>query len=269
LQDESVSKIDFSIKTWLLKLLRSNANQYEVNTLSLYIVVLFFILGKIGKTVFIDHNASRHYFGLKKRVLLWFLKYSKEVWTVNQELSLFYPKSVRTKIVSPFLPPDTTQLQQILETYPPSVANFIAQSQFLVNSAWKYVPSRESDLYGIETSIELLDHISDLRLLLVLGDGSPNTMPAKLNHNIDRFVESGRLCVMKGQRELWPVFTRKAICLRLTPVDGDSVSIKEALYFKCRVIASDCVVRPKECVTYKYGDFDNLIQKVQAALVEE
>jgi len=261
-----VNLIDFADKKWVFKLFKSNSKVFEVNTLSLAIVCIIFLFGKINKAIFIDHNASRNYFGVKKRILIWFLRGAKEVWVVNEELKLFYPETFNVKVISPFLPPDETQYHNLLQSYPVTVKNFIKRGVFLVNSSWKYTPYKNTDLYGIETSVRLLKVNQNIRLLLVIAQYEPEDMPDTLVSEINKNIQNGRLCLLAGQSQLWPVFKCDAICLRLTPLDGDSVSIKEALHFGVPVIASDSVLRPNGCIIYDYNCFEDLVNKVSEVI---
>jgi hypothetical protein len=68
---------------------------------------------------------------------------------------------------------------------------------------------------------------------------------------------------LTGQKQLWPVFKYKPLFLRLTPTDGDSVSVREAIYFNCNVVASDVIQRPKECDIYNYGNFESLVNIIR------
>lgn len=52
------------------------------------------------------------------------------------------------------------------------------------------------------------------------------------------------------------------IVIRPTLTDGDALTIREALYFKKLVIASDIVNRPKGTVIYKTGDSEDLYNKI-------
>ena len=101
-----------------------------------------------------------------------------------------------------------------------------------------------------------------MRLLLVIAQYEPETMPEKLVREINKQIKIGRLCLLTGQAQLWPIFKQKAICLRLTPLDGDSVSVKEALYFKAPVVASNSINRPRGCVIYNYSSFKDLTIKI-------
>lgn len=44
-------------------------------------------------------------------------------------------------------------------------------------------------------------------------------------------------------------------------VKKDSISIREALYFKTSVVASDVISRPKECYIFKNRDLRNFYSK--------
>jgi len=46
--------------------------------------------------------------------------------------------------------------------------------------------------------------------------------------------------------------------IRATYKDGDAIAIREAAMMGCRIIASDCVIRPKGCALFKTGDEQSL-----------
>ena len=255
-QSSRARRIDFSDPRWPFQLLLSRHVEYEVNTLNLAFIFVHFMLGKMKRSVVIDHNASRRYLGWRKAVLLRMLRGVREIRVVNEALKEFYPPNIRTNVVVPFVPPDVNDLDAILETYPTKVRNFIEGGVFFVNSASWYAPYEDSDLYGLAESLRLLDRIPELRLLIAIG--ASDALPGGLRDAIGRYEGTGRLCLLEGQRQLWPVFAKRAICLRLTPLDGDSVTVREALHFGCPVLASDAVERPEGCSLYEYGDFDDL-----------
>jgi hypothetical protein len=62
------------------------------------------------------------------------------------------------------------------------------------------------------------------------------------------------------------ILTRSDIFIRPTNTDGDSVSLREALYFKIPSLASDAVPRPDEAVLFKNRDADDLTSKVKHIL---
>jgi glycosyltransferase involved in cell wall biosynthesis len=49
------------------------------------------------------------------------------------------------------------------------------------------------------------------------------------------------------------------VMIRATSTDGDSISVKEALYLGKKVICSNVVSRPKETILYNYNDKEDLV----------
>jgi len=58
------------------------------------------------------------------------------------------------------------------------------------------------------------------------------------------------------------VIKLSACTVRPTITDGDSISVRESIYFGVHVVASDCVRRPLGTVTYKTLDDDDLMEKI-------
>ena len=186
---------------------------------------------------------------------------------VNPSLINFYPKELPLNLISPFVPPDISDYENIKKAYPKEVLSFIQSQPFVVNSAWKIVPYNENqDLYGIITSLELLESLPKMRLLLVIGVYELEVFTNRARMLIDKHLRAGRLCLLTGQHQLWPILKERPVFLRLTPTDGDSVSVREALYFSCTTIASDSINRPDGCITYEYTSFENLKSVVKEHL---
>lgn len=264
--EQKVAFLDLSKRANLIKVPLVNSRKIEVNSLNFFLVFILFFCGKISKCRFVDHNASRHYKGLKKRMLLRMLSHAGLVYVVKSELSEFYGDSLKTEVVSPFLPPSEEEESDILSNYPSSLLKFFEKDNILLNSAWKYVPYGDSDLYGIESSIKLLESNNDLNMVLCIGANYEDVSNG-VRKRIESLISVGRLYLLEGQHQIWPLFKRyRPICLRLTPTDGDSVTVREAIYFRCLVVASDSIKRPSSCRIYKYGDHKSLMQEIEKLL---
>ena len=263
---EKVSFLDFGDKTFFLNFFLKYKALYEVNTLNLFVVFLFFITGRLGKAYFIDHNASRHYSGMKKSFLIFMLKFSKGIWVVNQDLQDFYPSNFDIKIISPFVPPPLNDEVSLLKAFPENVISFISTGKVMLNSAWKLIPYGESDLYGVTTSISLLDKFNNLKLLVVIGLYNEEYFDSATRKAIEKYTNENRLLLLFGEYEIWPLLRYKPICLRLTPTDGDSVTVREALFFGAPVLASDSIKRPESCYLYEYGKMESLESELRKLL---
>jgi len=266
LKDVGADFIDFSSHSWLKKLVFERRSHYELNSMNLGILFLFFILGLSGRTTVIDHNASRHYSGVKKKAFLMLLGYFKGVAVVSERLKLTYPASIKLSLVSPFIAPDESTFDATFNSYPDEVKEFVSSGGFVINSAWRYIDSHDGDLYGIGESLELMDNIPNMRMLLAFAEYNVEEFPDHITNLIQRYQSERRLCLLVGQRELWPAFKYADAFLRLTSTDGDSVGVREAIYFDCVVVASDVVVRPENVKLYKYGCRQHLIDQVSEVL---
>jgi hypothetical protein len=259
----SVSKIDFSNKLFPFLIMRAKNTEFEVNSINLVVLFIFFLTNQISNAVFVDHNASISFSGFKKNLLLFFLKKAKSICVVNDELKKFYPMAFSVEVVSPFIAPCENEEQEILRSYPPGVIEFLSQKKVMVNSAWKYLPYKKTDLYGLADSVALLKNNNDLKLLLAIGRYEPELMPKSLSKDIADLCSEKRLFLLTGQKQLWPVFKYRPLYLRLTPYDGDSVSVREAIYFGCNVVASNSISRPLECKLYDYNNSTDLLQAIR------
>ncbi|WP_156811151.1 hypothetical protein [Cupriavidus sp. USMAHM13] len=277
LKDHGAASLDFGNKAWFRELLGYIFDRncvFLLNSANLSILAVFFFLGLLPRTVLYDHNASRHFWKSRYSAFAYrfFIGRLKEVRVVHSHLIDGYAKrGFMEKVVveSPFLPPRKESRGQILETYPDDVLNFINDRDAfrVVSAAWRYnVDANGFDVYGIATVVGLLRSLRtggvNARLLLAFAEFNESDMPKALLHEIRTLRELGALVILDGQRELWPVFESANLFLRLTSTDGESVSVLEALYFNCAVIASDVVPRPAEVVTYRYGDSVDLLNKV-------
>lgn len=238
----------------------------EVNSVNFFLVVYFLITFKIRCCHFVDHNGSRHYRGFKKEVFKFIMLFAGRVNVVSEALISNYKSGTRLSVVCPFIPPNLSEEATILATYPSDVRQLLLNGTFFVNSAWKYIPQNNADLYGIATSLKLLNETKDSVMLLAIAEYNFECMPDEIQFLIRKFTAERRLYLLIGQKELWPVFKYSRLSLRLTPIDGDSVSVREALYFQCNVLASNAVARPAPCITYDYNDFNDLLLKFKRLL---
>ena len=56
--------------------------------------------------------------------------------------------------------------------------------------------------------------------------------------------------------------------VRPTNTDGDALSIREAMYFKISVIASDVTTRPENTIIFKNRDLDDFYIKCKIELIQ-
>lgn len=270
--------VDFGNKRWILQLFRLGVgrdNVFLLNSASLLVLTVFFAFGLLSRTILYDHNASRHLWRgrLSSLIYIFFVRRLFAVRVVHHHLVCEYEKrncAGSVTVESPFIPPNENERQKVLGTYPQEVLEFIDDSRSfkVVTAAWRYSLDAEGrDLYGIDSLVSVIDHflslgIDNARFLIAFGDFNVDDIPAALAGRLLELKRDGHLIILEGQRELWPIFDAVNLFLRMTSTDGESVSVLEAIYFDCDVLASDVVPRPREVVTYDYGERSSLMAKV-------
>ena len=138
---------------------------------------------------------------------------------------------------------------------PPEVSVFLKHSRGRVVLASGEVQSRESDLYGAYTLLDLLECIPDLRLIFyayrITLDGLQEDLLAK---EIEKRGLKSRFLLFRSATDLISAMRCSDLMVRPTASDGDSNAVREALHLNLPVVASDCVNRPDGVITYPFGD---------------
>ncbi len=178
------------------------------------------------------------------------------------------PKNVLIK--NAFLPPPMEEENRIIQTYSFETKEFLKNHKpIVISNAFKILFYDGLDLYGLDLCVELtyrLKHeFPDIGFLFALADEEFNI--AYINKVKEKIKELGidkNFHFMTGQKELWPLFKMVDLSIRPTTTDGDAISIREALYFNCPVLASDAVNRPEGTRLFKSRRVDDLyIQSIK------
>ena len=170
-----------------------------------------------------------------------------------------------------FLPPDRTQEQYILLTYPKELFPFLYRHDtILLANAFALSLLSGKDLYGFDLCIKLVKALrkkgNNIGLVFVLGQIGDASYFDFCMHMIKQYGLQNHIFIVTGQKELWPLMKLADVFLRPTLSDGASVSIEEALWCGTPVIASDVCVRPKEVMLFKVGDERDLQKAVEKLL---
>jgi glycosyltransferase involved in cell wall biosynthesis len=277
LEEGQRGHVDLGDRFWIFRLIGFALRRDSVfllNTGNAFVFFTFFLLGQLDRTWLYDHNASRHYWGqgLRERFYLMIVSRVKGVRIVHDHLLQTYrDRGVTTPIETeqPFIPPTLSEAKKVVDQYPEAVHDFLdlKGSYKLALSAFKYaIDAQGRDIYGLASLVELLEalrsHHVDVVCLLAVAEWDRGAIPDSLMERIEGLRDGNVLFLMTGQYEFWPIYEHIDCFLRLTSTDGDSVSIREALHFNCKVLASDVVPRPAATISYSYGDSDDLLKKV-------
>lgn len=181
------------------------------------------------------------------------------------------PEKLRSRTVEipAFIPP--LIVKESIADIPTGLQKFLERKTFkMLLNGFVILNQKYYDLYGFKDAISLLSQLkgkgreADL-ILIVLGEANRKEVVEYLQNLKDYVKSSGieeNVCWIEGvTMELWPLLKKVNVLLRPTKSDGDALSVRESLFLKIPVIASDAVPRPSGAVIYSLKSPDDLYQK--------
>lgn len=182
-------------------------------------------------------------------------------------------KSENISVIEAFIPP--TIKNEDIKHIPEYIKKFYNDHDYILYSmAW--VTFHDGiDLYGIDMLIELMkaikyDFSENIGLVIkILGCEEKYNDYYKIlkRRIIDYKLQNNILIIEEKLPEIYPLEKDADLMLRPSCTDGDSVSIRESLYFRVPVITSDAIPRPEGCILFKNRDMEDFIGKVEKCLI--
>jgi hypothetical protein len=125
---------------------------------------------------------------------------------------------------------------------------------FSTNASNVTFDSHGNEIYGISQLVTIFSQLPERGLIL----SDPTGMYKKyLEKRFDSLPQN--LLILDYSHNFINVIMHSVAMIRATTTDGDSLSIKEALFMGKQVIASDCVSRPAGVILYTAGKQDELM----------
>jgi glycosyltransferase involved in cell wall biosynthesis len=154
---------------------------------------------------------------------------------------------------------------------PEPLESFIAaRSPLLTASAFRLRFHQGLDLYGLDLLIELMaglrKSLPEAGLLFLLPEAGLPEHLAACRRRITELGLKDRFLIWTEALAQTAVLPRADLLLRPTTTDGDSLSLREALFLGCRVLASDAVARPAGVALFRSRELDDLQRATLAAL---
>lgn len=167
----------------------------------------------------------------------------------------------RTEIISSFIPPiekETILPEHILEQV--EILQKSTIKLFCSNASSFALDCNKQEIYGINNLIEIFKNITEYGLII----SDPSYEYAKKNKLLP-----ANIIIISEPHSFSGILLNCDAFIRATTTDGDSISIKEALFYKKDVIATDCVSRPRGTLTYKTGDWEMLYTIIKKIPIEK
>lgn len=274
------SKIELSVLDIKKKTLFLKDSQIK----NLFGIIVYFIKVKIVH-IHISNDTVKLFFALISKLMLKKVIYThhnslvknrfifKLMYKICDKVILVNDKEIledlivksKTKVIPAFLPPyQFEDLPKALEDEIKAFDTIISTNCYLYNLIdGKHV-------YGFDLIIEAFHNLSKNKkiknTLLVLVDPSDTTKEFVDSLVKNKIFGTNKILHITQKSDFVSLVKKSDITIRATRTDGDSLSIRESLYFNIPIIASDITVRPEGTITFKSDDSIDLENKILKVL---
>lgn len=234
---------------------------------------LFFLLHRILKKqlVFTIHDQMNlvkvinskngEYYFLKLLIKNKMIKWIAVNETISKQLILLGVDASNVEVIPAYLPANETgfelssELKQYFESHTPNMF-FYAFGIKQLNGL---------DLYGLDMALKSIKYLKEdypkIGLFLLVPDADKDPNIAKY---LDFVSEHKLQDNIKFHFEVIPdlnvICDKSEIYLRPTCSDGDSLTVREALHKNIKVLVSDVVERPANCILFKNRDVLDMVR---------
>ena len=222
--------------------------------------LVFTIHDQMSLEKVIDSKEGAYYF-LKLLIKNKGIKWIAVNETISKQLVLLGVEASNVDIIPAYLPADETrfelssELKQYFESHTPNIF-FYAFGIKQLNGV---------DLYGLDMALESIKYLKEnypkigLFLLIPDADKDPN-MVKYLDFVTEHKLQENIKFHFEVIPDLNVICEKSQIYLRPTCSDGDSLTVREALHKNIKVIVSDVVERPANCILFKNRDVLDMVR---------
>lgn len=132
------------------------------------------------------------------------------------------------------------------------------QLLFCSNASQFCYDSNGKEIYGISHLCKVFKELPNSFKVIISDPTGGNYKYCK-----EQELLSDNILFLTKPYDFIPVLKQSDGFIRCTTTDGDSISVRESLYYNIPVIASDCIERPLGTLLYKSEDFVDLKSKIQ------
>ena len=152
----------------------------------------------------------------------------------------------------------------------PELNKFLDDKWPRIITTGRIVNPHQYDMYGIGMSIDMIESLIErypnIGFVVFSQNEDNNTSNDNLYLKLNSTKLKNTVVIIRGTFDFIPTLEMCDVFVRPTHSDGDANSIREALFLKTPVVASDCVVRPPGCRTFQSGNLSSFIDTMRITL---
>ncbi len=236
-------------------------NTVFLHTSNSFIRLFLTIISKISgaRLLFTFHGNLGRYKGFRNRVDELAIKWAAVPILINQR-SFDKGKNLNAnaKLIPAFIPP--LHIKPLPKNISQHLEDFVSASDSILCCTNAYNISFDVNNEEIYCGSDLMKTFESLpEHQLIFSDPSGN---------YKKYFESNGIAIPQNvlmitePHDFIQIIKMSKIFIRATLTDGDSLSVKEGLYFDKKVVCSDCVDRPKGVILFKNKDYKDLREKL-------
>ena len=225
-----------------------------------YIKLLFALLSKlmIKKVVYTHHNSIVR----NKFIFKLIYKLCDKIILVNdKEIDKVFVDNKKTEVIPAFLPP--YKFDDLPEKLNIEIKKY---DKLISTNCYMYNLISGKHVYGFDLIIDAFYKLAQEKkiynTLLILLDPSNTT-----KQFVDKLLEkkdfyTNKVLLLTEKIDFVSLVKKSDITIRATRTDGDSLSVRESLYFDIPIVCSDVTIRPKGAIIFKNNDSYDLAVKI-------
>ncbi len=216
----------------------------------------------------VKKNSMKYlYLIVNKFFVSHFIVVNKEI---KEKLILLGINATKISVIPAFLPP--VDKKEDYELIPPEIWKFLEIHSPVVSANGSRILFYEgSDLYGLDMCVDachrLMKNYPNIGFLFCFpGVSEKHEYIVNMRAKIKSLDLSDNFMLITNVYQFYPLLLKSNIFVRPTNSDGDAISIREALYFKIPVVASDVVHRPAGTTLFRNRDMDDFYNNLSKIL---
>lgn len=233
--------------------------------------IYFIFLSTIFQKNFVVTLHSYRIKGYKKKVTEVLLRNAKLIIAVSEEIR----ESLSSRLLSnvlvkeAFLPPHIFSEPSLSKDLLDFIESFSKDITLVCANAFRLTKMGDYELYGLDQCIEVAEKSKKeaFRIHIVFIIGTVKDEDLEYYNSFLKIIKNKELeeliTVIPKSVSFIRLIQHCDIVLRPTLTDGDALTVREALFFKKPIIASDVVNRPLGTYLYKTGDSESLFEKIK------
>jgi len=237
-----------------------NSHIIHIHISNNFKIIIALIAQLFRKKVIYTHHNSR----VNNKLLFTLINYlSNIVILVNdKEIDIKNLNKKKIRHIPAFIPP--YKFNKLDE----HIKNTIINAEFIISTnCFQHKLLNNQDLYGFDLIIEayaqLIQKNKLKKSILLLVDPS-DTMGILIQTFFNKYpcLNEKNILFIRRPIDFTSLIKQSHLTIRATRSDGDSLSVRESLYLKVPIIASDITYRPEGTILFKNNNEKDLEEKI-------